>query len=336
MDFHEGNLRPRCNGVSVSCQMRRLPGHNCPLCFSAEIALQRRCEEVSKSEGGMKLLRYGAIGAERPGLLDAEGRIRDLSNHILDVMPAALDPNVLAKLAAIDPQSLPLVEPGVRLGAAVTGTRQFIAVGLNYSDHAAESNMPVPVEPILFTKGVACIQGPNDLVRKPKASIKMDWEVELGVVIGTRASYVECENALDHVAGYLVCDDLSERNFQLERGGSWDKGKGCETFGPIGPWLVTKDEVGDVQSLDMWLDVNGRRMQTGNTATMIFTCAQLVSYVSQFMVLLPGDIITTGTPPGVGMGKNPPAFLQPGDVIELGIEKLGSQRHEVVEWNHGR
>ncbi len=196
--------------------------------------------------------------------------------------------------------------------------------------------MPVPEEPILFTKAISCIQGPDDDVRKPKGSTKMDWEVELGIVIGTRASYVDEASALDHVAGYLVCDDLSERNFQLERGGSWDKGKGCETFGPVGPWLVTRDEVGDVQALDMWLDVNGERMQTGNSATMIFDCARLVSYISQFMVLLPGDIITTGTPPGVGMGKNPPVYLKEGDVIELGIERLGTQRHKVLGWNDGR
>jgi 2-keto-4-pentenoate hydratase/2-oxohepta-3-ene-1,7-dioic acid hydratase in catechol pathway len=284
----------------------------------------------------MKLVRYGAVGQEKPGLVDGDGRIRDLSAHLPDIGGGWLAPAKLAALAAIPADSLPLVDNGERLGTPFAGTRQFIAIGLNYSDHAAETGQAAPGEPILFTKAVSCLQGPNDDVRKPRHATKMDWEVELGVVIGRRASYVSEEEALDHVAGYVVCDDLSERAFQLERLGSWDKGKGCPTFGPVGPWLVTPDEVGDPQDLRMWLDVNGKRMQDGNTRTMIFSCACLVSYVSQFMELQPGDIITTGTPPGVGMGQKPPVFLNEGDVIELGIDKLGSQRHTVRAWNHGR
>jgi 2-keto-4-pentenoate hydratase/2-oxohepta-3-ene-1,7-dioic acid hydratase in catechol pathway len=284
----------------------------------------------------MKLVRFGQAGQEKPGLVDAQGTLRDLSAHLADIDAAALDPQALARLRAIDPASLPAVAEPVRFGAPVAGTRQFIAIGLNYSDHAIEANMPIPSEPIVFTKAVSCIQGPDDDVRRPRNSAKMDWEVELGIVIGLRTAYVAPEDALAHVAGYVVCDDLSEREFQLERGGSWDKGKGCDTFGPIGPWLVTADEVGDPQALDMWLDVNGQRMQTGNTRTMIFDCAAIVSYLSQFMVLLPGDVITTGTPPGVGMGMKPPVFLKEGDVIELGIEKLGSQRHTVIAWDAAR
>jgi 2-keto-4-pentenoate hydratase/2-oxohepta-3-ene-1,7-dioic acid hydratase in catechol pathway len=281
----------------------------------------------------MKLLRYGPRGGEKPGLLDGDGRIRDLSGHIDDIDCAALAPERLAALAAIDPTGLPLVEEDARLGEPVAGARKFIAIGLNYRDHALESNLPIPEEPIIFTKAISCLQGPDDEVRKPRNSTKMDWEVELGIIIGTRAAYVEPEQALDYVAGYAVVDDLSERNFQIERGGSWDKGKGCDTFGPVGPWLVTSDEVGDPQNLDMWLDVNGQRMQTGNTKTMIFDCAFLVSYVSQFMVLEPGDIITTGTPPGVGMGMKPPVYLNEGDEIALGITGLGQQRHRVIAWN---
>lgn len=281
----------------------------------------------------MKLVRFGPAGSERPGLVDGNGEVRDLSGVIGDVAGAALSPERLAQLASLDPAQLPLVKQPGRFGPPVAGTRHFIAVGLNYSDHAAESNLPVPPEPILFTKAVSCIQGPNDQVRKPRGSLKMDWEVELGIVIGRKLRYVGKDEALDYVAGYVVCDDVSERHFQNERAGTWDKGKGCETFGPVGPWLVTKDEVGDVQSLDMWLTVNGERMQTGNTRTMIFDCATLVSYISQFMVLEPGDIITTGTPPGVGMGMNPPRFLNEGDEVELGIEKLGSQRHTVIAWD---
>jgi 2-keto-4-pentenoate hydratase/2-oxohepta-3-ene-1,7-dioic acid hydratase in catechol pathway len=261
---------------------------------------------------------------------------RDLVEAVGDIDAAALSPAGLERLRALDVSMLPLVEQPVRFGPPVAGTRQFIAIGLNYSDHAAESGMPVPAEPVIFTKAVSCIQGCNDDVRKPRLSTKMDWEVELGIVIGTRASYVDKADALDHVAGYLVVDDLSERQFQLERGQTWDRGKGCETFGPVGPWLVTADEVGDPQDLDMWLSVNSKRVQTGNTRTMIFDCATLVSYVSEFMVLLPGDIITTGTPPGVGMGMTPPVFLEIGDEVELGIERLGTQRHKVVGWDHGR
>ena len=284
----------------------------------------------------MKLLRYGTAGHERPGVLDGDGRIRDLSLHLQDVTPASLAPERLAALARIPLDTLPRVDGEPRLGTPLAGTRQFIAVGLNYSDHAAEAGMPVPSEPVLFTKGVSCIQGPNDPVRRPRGSSKMDWEVELGVVIGSRASYVPVERALEHVAGYVVVDDLSEREFQLERGGQWDKGKACETFGPIGPWLVTRDEVPNPQALGIWLEVNGVRRQDGTTSLMIFNCATLVSYISQFLVLLPGDIITTGTPPGVGMGFKPPVFLREGDVIRLGIEGLGIQQHTVIGWNDGR
>lgn len=282
----------------------------------------------------MKLVRYGPANKEKPGLVDATGALRDLSGHIDDITTDLLGDAGLARLAAIDPNSLPKVEGTPRYGVPFAGTRQFIAIGLNYTDHAEEANMAIPSEPIVFTKAVSCLQGPNDNVKKPKNAIKMDWEVELGIVIGKRAAYIEESEALDYVAGYVVVDDLSERWFQLERTATWDKGKGCETFGPVGPWLVTKDEVGDVQNLGMWLDVNGQRMQTGTTSKMIFDCATLVSYVSQFMVLLPGDIITTGTPPGVGMGMKPPVFLNEGDVIELGIEKLGSQKHKVFAWDH--
>jgi 2-keto-4-pentenoate hydratase/2-oxohepta-3-ene-1,7-dioic acid hydratase in catechol pathway len=282
----------------------------------------------------MKLCRYGAAGAEKPGLIDADGRIRDLSGHVADIGPAELGKEGLAKLAAIDPASLPLVEDDVRYGACVSGTRQFIAIGTNFADHAAESNLPVPEEPVVFQKWVSCIQGPNDPVTIPKDSKKTDWEVELGVVIGTAASYVDEANALDHVAGYCVINDVSERHWQIERGLTWDKGKGFPTFGPIGPWMVTADEVGDPQNLAMWLSVNGRKMQNGSSKTMIFTVAQIVAYCSQFMTLLPGDVITTGTPPGVGLGQKPePWYLKAGDVVELGIEKLGEQRQEFVAWD---
>ena len=269
----------------------------------------------------MKLVRFGTAGAERPGAIDADGQVRDLSGIVSDIGGATLAPDALARLAATDLSTLPLAGADVRLGPPVAGTRQFVAIGLNFSDHAAETGQPAPTEPIIFTKAVSCIQGAYDDVRKPRLATKMDWEVELGIVIGSQTRYVAREQALDHVAGYLVCDP------------TWDRGKGCETFGPVGPWLVTKDEVGDVQNLNMWLDVNGTRMQRGNTQTMIFDCATLVSYVSEFMVLLPGDIITTGTPPGVGMGMSPQVWLNEGDVVELGIEKLGRQRHRVVAWN---
>ena len=285
----------------------------------------------------MKLCRYGAVGAEKPGLVDADGRIRDLSGHVADIGPNELSKDALAKLAEIDPTSLPLVEGDVRYGACVTGTRQFIAIGTNFADHAAESNLPVPEEPVVFQKWVSCIQGPNDPVTIPKDSKKTDWEVELGVVIGTAASYVDEANALDHVAGYCVVNDVSERHWQIERGLTWDKGKGFPTFGPIGPWMVTADEVGDPQNLAMWLSVNGRKMQNGSSKTMIFTVAQIVAYCSQFMTLLPGDVITTGTPPGVGLGQKPePWYLKAGDVVELGIEKLGEQRQEFVAWDSAK
>jgi 2-keto-4-pentenoate hydratase/2-oxohepta-3-ene-1,7-dioic acid hydratase in catechol pathway len=281
----------------------------------------------------VKLVRFGAAGEEKPGIIDAAGGIRDVSAHVPDFAGEWLSRAGRDRLAALDLVACPLVEGSVRLGVPVGGTRQFLAIGLNYSDHAAEAGMAVPSEPILFTKAISCLQGANDDVRRPRGSTKMDWEVELAVVIGERASYVSPEDAPAYIAGYTVCDDVSERAFQLERLGTWDKGKGCATFGPVGPWLVTPDEVGDPQDLAMWLNVNGQRMQTGNTATMIFDCAAIVSYVSQFMVLLPGDIITTGTPPGVGMGKQPPVFLKEGDVVELGIDRLGTQRHKVIGWD---
>jgi 2-keto-4-pentenoate hydratase/2-oxohepta-3-ene-1,7-dioic acid hydratase in catechol pathway len=285
----------------------------------------------------MRLLRYGPQGQERPGLLDAQGRIRDLSGVLADIDGATLSPATLQELAALNPETLPVVEGNPRLGSPVGDVRKFIAVGLNFSDHAAESNLPVPEEPVVFTKATSCIVGPNDNVTIPRGSKKTDWEVELGVVIGSRASYVTKEEALAHVAGYVVVNDVSEREYQIERGGTWDKGKGCDTFGPIGPWLVTADEVGDVQNLSMWLDVNGERKQTGTTATMIFDVATLVSYISEFMTLMPGDVITTGTPPGVGMGQKPqPQYLKPGDVVRLGIEKLGEQQQTFVAWENRR
>ena len=282
----------------------------------------------------MKLLRYGPVGTEKPGLLDADGRIRDLSMYIKDLDGSQLSQAALATLAKLDPASLPLVSGTPRLGVPIASVGKFIAIGLNFADHAAESNLPIPKEPIVFAKTTSSLSGPNDEVMLPQESVKSDWEVELGIVIGSRASYVSEADALAHVAGYCLINDVSEREYQLERGGTWDKGKGCDTFGPVGPWLVTSDEVGDPQDLGMWLDLNGTRMQTGSTKTMIFGCATIVSYVSRFMTLLPGDIITTGTPPGVGMGKKPDAiYLKPGDVMTLGIDKLGSQRQEVVAWH---
>lgn len=281
----------------------------------------------------MKLCRFGPAGSEKPGLIDADGRIRDLSAHVPDIGPGQIGADGLATLAAIDPVSLPLVEGDVRYGPCVGGTRQFIAIGTNFADHAAESNLPVPEEPVVFQKWVSCIQGPNDPVTIPKDSKKTDWEVELGVVIGTAAHNVDEASALDHVAGYCVINDVSERHWQVERGLTWDKGKGFPTFGPLGPWLVTADEVGDPQDLDMWLSVNGKRVQNGNSRTMIFTVAQIVAYCSRFMTLLPGDVITTGTPPGVGLGQKPePWYLKAGDVVELGIERLGGQRQEFIAW----
>ena len=282
----------------------------------------------------MKLLRYGPKGAEKPGLLDAEGRIRDLSGVVADITPAQLVGEALDALKAIDPASLPLVEGEHRYGVPVNGSRKFIAIGLNFADHAMESNLPIPAEPVVFTKAITCLNGPNDDVVIPRGSLKTDWEVELGVVIGKTASYVTKEEALDHVAGYVLINDVSERAFQIERGPTWDKGKGCDTFGPVGPWLVTTDEIGDVQNLDMWLDVNGKRVQTGNTKTMIFNVAEIVSYLSEFMTLEPGDLITTGTPPGVGLGQKPePWYLKAGDTVRLGIEKLGEQGQTFVAWS---
>ena len=278
----------------------------------------------------MKLVRYGPPGQEKPGLIDAGGQLRDLGSLIGDIGPDQLGDAALDALRRHDASALPAVEGSPRLGSPLTGVRKFIAIGLNYADHAAESNLPIPAEPIVFMKATSCIQGPDDAVMLPQGSVKTDWEVELGVVIGTRARYVTEDEALDHVAGYCTINDVSEREFQIERGGTWDKGKGCDTFGPIGPWLVTRDEVPDPQSLGMWLDVNGRRMQTGSTQTMIFSVAQIVSYVSRFMTLEPGDVLTTGTPPGVGMGMKPPVYLKAGDQIALGIDGLGAQRQVVV------
>jgi 2,4-didehydro-3-deoxy-L-rhamnonate hydrolase len=281
----------------------------------------------------MKLVRYGASGAEKPALLDASGVLRDLSVHIGDVSPRMLAPDILEKLGKLEPAQLPVVSGSPRLGVPVSGVGKFIGIGLNFADHAKESGLEPPPEPIFFMKAISCLNGPNDDVMLPRGSEKSDWEVELGVVIGTRARYVEQKSALDYVAGYVLVNDVSERAFQKELGSQWDKGKGCDTFGPVGPWLVTKDEIPDPQKLGMWLDVNGKRMQTGNTATMIFGVAELVSYVSRFLTLEPGDIITTGTPPGVGEGQKPhKIFLKPGDVMTLGIDKLGEQRQMVVEW----
>ncbi len=278
----------------------------------------------------MKLVRYGKPGKEKPGLIDADGGLRDLSAVVKDIGPEQLGAAALARLHKIRTDKLPLVRGTPRIGCPVAGVPKFIAIGLNYADHAAESNLPIPKEPIVFMKATTCIQGPHDDVMLPKGSVKTDWEVELGVVIGSRARYVSQKSALDYVAGYCTINDVSEREYQIERGGTWDKGKGCDTFGPIGPWLVTRDEIANPQKLAMWLDVNGKRMQTGSTRTMIFSVAKLVSYVSQFMTLEPGDVITTGTPPGVGLGMKPPLYLKKGDVMTLGIEGLGEQRQSVV------
>ena len=283
----------------------------------------------------MKLLRYGSPGAERPGLLDAEGRVRDLSAHVADIAGATLLPWTLARLRDIDPQTLPLV-PGLaqdelRLGPCVGQVGKFICIGLNYADHAAESGMPVPAEPVVFGKWTSAIVGPDDDIEIPRGSRKTDWEVELGVVIGQGGRYIDEADALSHVAGYCVINDVSEREYQLERGSQWDKGKGCDTFGPIGPWLVTADEVPDPQNLRLWLEVDGRRYQDGSTQTMVFGVAHLVSYLSRFMSLQPGDVISTGTPPGVGLGQKPPVYLAAGQTIQLGIEGLGVQRQRVVQ-----
>ena len=282
----------------------------------------------------MKLLRYGPKGHEKPGLLDAQGQVRDLSGVIADLRADMLTPEGLAPLRALDAASLPLVAQPGRMAPPWIGMGKFICVGLNYADHAAESGMPVPAEPVLFTKHTSTVIGCNDPVVLPQGSVKGDWEVELGVVIGRRARYVSEADALGHVAGYCVVNDVSEREYQLERGGTWDKGKGCDTFGPVGPWLVTADEVADPQQLAMWLDVNGKRFQTGSTRTMVFGVAQLVSYISRFTTLYPGDLISTGTPPGVGMGHKPePAFLKAGDKMKLSIQGLGEQQQTVYAWD---
>jgi 5-carboxymethyl-2-hydroxymuconate isomerase len=278
----------------------------------------------------MKLVRYGAMGQEKPGLIDKSGQLRDLSAHVKDLAGEAFSPASLAKLAGLDPASLPAVSGKPRIGAPVGGLPKYVAIGLNYTDHAAEVGMPIPAEPIIFMKANNSLCGANDKIEKPRNSIKLDWEVEIAIVIGNRAKYVTEADALNYVAGYAVCNDVSERNFQLERLGQWTKGKSHDTFGPLGPWLVTKDEIPNVQKLSMWLDVNGKRCQTGSTATMIFGVAKIVSYVSEFMTLLPGDIITTGTPPGVGSGMKPQKFLNVGDVVTLGIEGLGEQRQEII------
>lgn len=277
----------------------------------------------------MKLMRVGEAGSEKPALLDADGKIRDLSGHVAYIGGEAITPAGLAKIAAIDPRSLPELSPG-RIGACVAGTGKFICIGLNYSDHAAETGATVPPEPIIFMKATSAIVGPNDDVIIPRGSEKTDWEVELGVVIGKTAKYVTEAEALDYVAGYCVSNDVSERAFQTERSGQWTKGKSCDTFGPIGPWLVTKDEIPQPQNLGMWLTVNGQKMQNGSSKTMVYGVAFLVSYLSQFMSLHPGDVISTGTPPGVGMGLKPPRYLKAGDVVELGIEGLGTQKQTFV------
>ncbi|MGE8686257.1 MAG: fumarylacetoacetate hydrolase family protein [Achromobacter sp.] len=282
----------------------------------------------------MKLLRYGAKGAEKPGMLDASGQVRDLSAVVPDIAAAMLTPAGLAPLRGLDPASLPLVERPGRLAPPWSGMGKFVCIGLNYADHAAESGLPVPAEPVIFMKPTSAVIGCNDPVVLPQGSVKTDWEVELGVVIGERARYVSEADAMKHVAGYCVVNDVSEREYQIERGGTWDKGKGCDTFGPVGPWLVSADEIADPQALDMWLDVNGKRYQNGSTRTMVFGVAQLVSYVSRFMTLYPGDLISTGTPPGVGMGQKPaPVYLKAGDEMRLGIAGLGEQQQRVHAWD---
>ena len=282
----------------------------------------------------MKLLRYGPSGQERPGLLDANGRVRDLSAHVDDIAGSVLLPESRARLAALDPDDLPLVtgtpQAGLRLGPCVGRIGKFICIGLNYADHAAETGAAIPAEPIVFNKWTSAIVGPDDAIEIPRGSQKTDWEVELGVVIGKGGKYIEEADALGHVAGYCVINDVSEREYQIERGGTWDKGKGCDTFGPTGPWLVTPDEAGDVGNLAMWLDVDGKRYQDGSTATMIFGVAEIVSYLSRFMSLQPGDVISTGTPPGVGLGQKPPVYLKGGETIRLGIAGLGTQTQKVI------
>jgi len=280
----------------------------------------------------MKLCRWGKNGYEKPGMIDSQGMLRDLSGMLSNIDQDTISPKGLARLRKIRPESLPLIKTEPRLGVPYIGISKFVAIGLNYSDHAAEAGLPVPSEPVVFMKATTSISGPNDDVVQPRSSTKLDWEVELGVVIGTKAQYVPEEKALEHVAGYCIVNDVSERSFQMATS-QWDKGKGCDTFGPIGPWLVTTDEIPNPQTLAMWLDVNTERMQTGNTRTMIFSVAKIVSHLSQYMTLMPGDIITTGTPPGVGMGKKPePVWLKPGDVMTLGIQGLGEQRQRVVAY----
>jgi 2-keto-4-pentenoate hydratase/2-oxohepta-3-ene-1,7-dioic acid hydratase in catechol pathway len=281
----------------------------------------------------MKLVRYGAPGKEKPGIVDADGKIRDLSKVVKDIDSEMLASGGLAKIKKANIKRLKPVSGKPRLGPCISKVGNFIAIGLNYSDHAAEAGMPIPKEPIIFNKAPSCICGPNDDTVVPKDSLKLDWEVELGIVIGKRARYLSKDKAKDAIAGYFVSNDVSERNFQIERsGGQWNKGKGCETFGPIGPWFVTRDEIKDVQNLDMWLDVNGEKRQRGNTRTMIFSCEHIVWYCSQFFVMNPGDIIVTGTPPGVGLGMKPnPSFLKVGDVVTLGIQGLGEQKQKVVK-----
>jgi 2-keto-4-pentenoate hydratase/2-oxohepta-3-ene-1,7-dioic acid hydratase in catechol pathway len=281
----------------------------------------------------MKLLRYGQPGAERPGILDSTGKIRDLSAVIPDLAGDALSPAALARLRQIDAATLPVVAGSPRIGPCVSGVGKFVCIGLNYSDHAAESGMALPAEPVVFMKATSCIVGPNDDVIIPRGSTKSDWEVELGVIIGSTVKYVDEQNALSYVAGYCVINDLSERAFQLEGTGQWVKGKSADTFGPIGPWLITSDEVPDPQSLKMWLEVDGHRYQNGTTRTMVFSVPYLISYLSRFMSLHPGDIISTGTPPGVGLGQKPPVYLRPGNIITLGIDGLGQQRQQVVAWD---
>jgi len=283
----------------------------------------------------MKLVRYGLPGSEKPGLIDRQGGLRDLSGEVADINGASLHPASLAHLTSLDPSRLPAVPGKPRFGPCVGGVGKVVAIGLNYADHAAETGAKIPAEPIVFMKAISSIMGPDDDIMLPRGSQKTDWEVELAIAIGRPARYVEEKDALSYVAGYMICNDVSEREYQTERGGQWDKGKGCDTFCPLGPWLVTGDEVGDPQKLDMWLDVNGTRMQNGSTRTMIFGVAHLVHYVSQFMALLPGDIITTGTPPGVGMGKKPPHYLKAGDKVSLGVQGLGQQSQKVVAWSAG-
>ncbi len=282
----------------------------------------------------MKLIRYGAKGAEQPALVDANGQLRDLSGELPDITAAALSQHSLNRLRSLDPTSLPLIDKPGRIAPPWSGCEKFVCIGLNYADHAAEAGMAIPKEPIIFMKPISARVGPHDAVVLPQGSVKGDWEVELGIVIGTKARYVSEADALNYVAGYCVVNDVSEREYQIERGGTWDKGKGCDTFGPIGPWMVTADEVPDPQALSMWLDVNGTRRQTGNTKTMIFGVAHLVSYISRFMTLMPGDLITTGTPPGVGMGAKPvPTYLKSGDTMRLSIEGLGEQGQTVFAWD---